>query len=739
VTTPLISIGMGFLESYSKIPLGLQRRVRQFFQKFRANPRSPGIRYKKLEGARDPNVRTVRIDQTYRAVVLHPEGGQVYALLWVDHHDEAIAWATRHRFEVHPETGTLQILDVQKVEALAPASSSPVPSGHQGLFQLPDQTLLELGVPWVLLPAIRALSSEAELDALEAHLPEEVHEALVGLRAGLSVEEVQEELRQRKELAQHSFPLASDLASPGDIQLAAALAHPDTRRRFAEVESDEDLARMLDGPLERWRIFLHPTQERLVTRKCKGSARVLGGAGTGKTVVALHRARHLARKVFPDPHQRILVTTFTSNLAQDLGERLDGLCGEEREKIEVTHLHSWAASFMRRQGISFQVATYGETRDAWENALAEEDGGGFDLAFLQGEWRDVIQAQGIRNEASYLRAPRRRRGTRLSRKNRRQVWKVCEIYRELLEEKNRKEWIEVIRETRRYLEEHSVSLPYQAILVDEVQDFHEEELLLLRALVPEGPSDLFLVGDSHQRIYGRPVTLSKLGINIRGRRSSRLRLNYRTTEEIRDFALGILSGCSVDDMDGGVVSSRGERSLLRGPQPEVIQCQGPAAEDRQVVATLRSWLEEDCLAEHLCLATRGIRQVKHFEALLQKEGLPTLILDRGRGAASSSEPGIRLATMHRVKGLEFHRVLLASIDEGVVPHPVEDQDPIARREAEQRERCLLYVAATRARDRLVLTSTGEPSSLLGAKSGMSSSRSSSSRSESSPHPSSPPR
>src|SRR4051812_6708898 len=354
---PTVALASEFLDAFARLPRAQQRKVREFTEKFKADPTSSAINYEKIHGVRDDKVRTVRIDKKYRAVILHPDRGDVYVLVWVDNHDEAMAWAARKSFEVNPVTGALQVVGIEEVRQAAQAR--PEAGGRlPGLFaDHDDDVLLSFGVPAVLLPSVRAVRSVRELVSLGRHLPAEADEALLWLAEGISAQEVREAV---------AVP-ARGRVDPAD--LAAALAHPDTRRRFVTIHSDDELAAMLEAPLEKWRVFLHPGQERLVGRSFNGPARVLGGAGTGKTVVAMHRARHLARTLCPSPQDKILFTTYTATLAQNVGQSLAHLCGPEKDRIEVVHLHAWAARFLRNQGRKFVVASPSELETCWEEAV----------------------------------------------------------------------------------------------------------------------------------------------------------------------------------------------------------------------------------------------------------------------------------------------------------------------------------------------------------------------------------
>ena len=275
-------------------------------------------------------------------------------------------------------------------------------------------------------------------------------------------------------------------------------------------------------------------------------------------------------------------------------------------------------------------------------------------------------------------------------------------------EQGKHEWINVIQETRRYIEENKPRLPYRAVVVDEAQDFHAEEWRLIRAIVPSGPNDLFLVGDAHQRIYGRRITLRSCGINIQGR-SANLRINYRTTEQIRAWAMAMLSGVEVDDLDGEKVFERGYRSLLSGPAPEICHC-ASRGDEQQVLKDKLKELLKHRRPEDICLVARTNKMLRgEYQQVLKDLNVTYTLLDKtGEGK------GVRLASMHRVKGLEFPVMILAGINSNTMPLrlPSLDADPIARAEHEERERSLLFVAATRARDRLIVTCSGTPSQLL---------------------------
>jgi superfamily I DNA/RNA helicase len=694
---PTVALGSDFLDAYARIPRAQQRKVREFTEKFKANPKSPAINYEKIHDVRDDKVRTVRIDQKYRAVVLHPDQGDVYVLAWVDNHDEAMDWARKRVFEINPVTGALQIINVTEAEQAVQATTGKKKTPGL-LSEFDDDLLLSFGLPAILLPAVRAVRSTDELLALNKHLPAECAEALTWLAEGIPPDEIRAAVAQPK----------VEKVNTGD--LAAALVHPDTRRRFVTILSDKDLTAILNAPLEKWRVFLHPSQEKLVAKKFNGPAKVTGGAGTGKTVVAMHRAKHLATKVFPEKPDRILFTTFTANLAQNVEQMLTTLCTECMDRLEVVHLHAWVVRFLRDHGMTVEIASADTIEQCWEEAVLEANDLSWDTSFFRQEWEQVVQANGVQTQDEYLRVPRIGRGRTVSRPQRARIWKVFEHYRHALGKRSQQEWLEVIQTARRLLEEKKTKPPYRAVVVDESQDFHNEEWKLIRAMVPAGANDLFLVGDAHQRIYGRKVVLSRCGVATQGR-SSTLRINYRTTEQIRAWAVAMLEGVAADDLDGQADEEKGYTSLLSGPKPECHRFASAEQEQEFLGKTVKE-LVKDRPAEEICLVARTARLIKDdYQALLKSLGVEHVVLDKSKERTGG---GVRLATMHRVKGLEFPVMILAGVNSKVMPLRVAavEGDPTAKKEHEDQERSLLFVAATRARDHLIVTSWGTPSPFL---------------------------
>jgi len=696
-----------FFTSYSRLPRNAQEKVSKFINLFRQDPTSPGINYETIKNGQSKLMRSVRVDQAYRAIMLKPDAGNVYILLWVDHHDDAYDWAQRKTCVVNEESGALQIIDVEEAEAANAQLAQKYQNQTPGRFQdIKDKYLMRLGIPEILLPAVRQVVTDEDVENLLPHLPREASDALLMLASGYEIDEVFRQLEKSQE---------SEKADPEDLE--KALENVDSLSRFVVITDDAELEEMLAAPLEKWRVFLHPSQRKLVERDWKGAARVLGGAGTGKTVVAMHRAKWLAQHRFTDPSDRILFTTFTRNLAVDIEANLKTICAPElMRRIQVINLDAWVAEFLRQEGVETRIA-YGDVTDSlWAEAytLAPVELG-LPLEFYKQEWQDVVLAQGCQTKRDYLKAKRVGRGTRLTRPQRQDIWPVFEEYRNLLLEHNLREPDDAFRDAAKLIAARgSDSLPYKAVIVDEAQDMSPAAFELLRAIAGDPQdNDLFIVGDAHQRIYGKVVTLSHCGIDIRGR-SRKLRLNYRTTDEIRRWATAVLEDIAVDDLNGGTDSLADYRSLVHGEVPVVKGFPTLEAELTFLQQTLRDIQAEDPNLSGVCLVVRTNALVDTFEAALTQADIPVKRIHRNQ-PDNPLESGIRIGTMHRVKGLQFNYVFLPSLNASILPlqHGLDEcADQAAQDHFITGERCLLHVAATRAKKQVIASYHGQPSSLL---------------------------
>jgi superfamily I DNA/RNA helicase len=556
------------------------------------------------------------------------------------------------------------------------------------------------------------MRSEEDLISASPALPADAFEVLEYLANDCPLQEIRDVFGGRHPDGPGAQPsIAPD--SAGD--LAAALQNDVTRSHFVVIEGEDELRRILDEPLEKWRVFLHPQQRRLVSKNCSGPSRVLGGAGTGKTVVAMHRAKWLASKC--TCQERILFTTFTRNLATDIRYNLKKICSpEELKHIDVYNLDLWINKFMESQKYDFRI-TYGdEISKLWDEAIAiTQNANNYNKTFYREEWSQIVTPQETFTLEKYLKASRLGRGTRLDRKQREIVWEVFHEFINLMKDNKIRDIDMATYECRNIIANKNLSPLYSSIIVDEGQDFGINDYKLIRKIAgDERQNDLFIVGDAHQRIYNKKTVLSKCGINIAGR-GGYLRLNYRTTEEIRKQAINILKNTAIDDLDGGDDEKKPCQSLTHGNPPVIKDFKDFTQELAFIVSEIKKLSLSDDDLRNVCLVARTNKLVENYKTELLNHGFPVYQIQLD-DSDDQTKKGIRLATMHRVKGLEFRYVFIAAVNDRIIPHAKStlDGDEISKRERLTSERCLLYVAMTRAQKVVYLTSFGQRSELLQA-------------------------
>ena len=691
-----VAISADFLNAFAALPRQIQGKVTEFMNKFRNDPTAPGINYEKLNACQDKKMCSVRIDDTYRGIVVRqPETG-VYLLLWVDHHDEAYAWAKNKKCEVNPKTGAIQIYDLIVTPQVIPAAQDFM------LFsEVSDNDLIELGLPDDMLSFARAIGDAAEFYEKQSSFPADAFESLSWLVEGFPVDEVKAFVKQEQEAGKVSGNLAD------------ALDSPETLKSFVVVEGEEELRRIMAEPLEKWRVFLHPTQRKIVNKDYSGAARVLGGAGTGKTVVAMHRAKHLAAGL--KDKERILFTTYTANLASDIRDNLRKICTlEELRKIDVINLDAWVAQFLREHGYPAEIIYDDKVTKIWEDAVAANDfSGEFPVSFYEEEYNRVVVAQEAFSLEKYIKASRTGRGTRLDRKKRMQIWNVFEAYQNMMKEQKLRDINTAMYECRMLLTKSTSETRYKHVIVDEGQDLSVNGFRLLRAIAgEEHDNDIFIVGDAHQRIYKNKAALSKCGINVRGR-SSILRINYRTTEEIRKAAFALLNGISFDDLDDDFDTGDRCQSLTHGKAPQVLRFSNANEEFDAVLKEIKALISGGVSAKNICVVARTHKLLDDYIAQFTANGLRCYEI-KGNKADDRGLDGIRVATMHRVKGLEFQYIFVVAANKRIIPlaSAIDHTDGVSEQETMTAEKCLLYVALTRAQKGAYISGYGQMSEFL---------------------------
>ena len=678
-----------FTDSLSRLRGDEQKAVKTTAFDLQINPANPGFSFHKLERVKDRNFWSVRVDADIRLIVHRSDASML--LCYVDHHDAAYAWAERRKLETHPNTGAAQLVEIRETvkEIVVPVyvqseqqhapKTAPVFSG------ISDEQLLGYGVPAEWLADVRSATEETLL-TLTDHLPAEAAEALLELATG----------------GKPKAPAPPPTGSPFD--------HPDAMRRFRMMTDVDELRRALDYPWDKWTVFLHPEQRRLVARDWAGPARVSGTAGTGKTIVALHRAVHLARA---HDDARVLLTTFSDPLANALRTKLKRLIGNEPRLGERIDVHSLDGVGIRlytgRGGRRPAIADRAALRELIKASSEAVGGHKFTVQFLLSEWDDVFDAWQFTSWEEYRDAPRLGRKTRLPEAKRKVLWSIFEAVRCGLKARGLVTMAGIFTGLAASLTQ-SGKPPFEFAVVDEAQDIGVAQLRFLAALGAGRPNALFFAGDLGQRIFRQPFSWKAAGVDIRGR-SRTLKVNYRTSHQIRSQADRLLGG-TVADFDGNTEDRTGTVSVFNGAPPAVQTARTEAEEAQIVAAWIAERAQEGVEPHEFGVFVRSEGQIERAKTAAKAAGLPFKVLDDHVETVSGH---ISIGSMHLAKGLEFRAVVVMACDDEVIPLQERIEtvgDDADLEEVYNTERHLLYVACTRARDHLLVTGVDPASEFL---------------------------
>lgn len=681
-----------FWDSLLKLNKTTQMRVTDFISKFRENSRSSAINLETINTFKDQTLRTARVDQKYRIVIKEVQASEVYLLVWVDNHDEAMSWAQNKRIDWNDETQAFQVFTMQEEELIEKASID-APKLYMNKYSSKD--LKRIGVPDILMPSVLNIAGIEGLDQLEEFLPSDVFENLFYLLDGAPLDNLITEIEEGLAIEENEKLLSKN-----------------NRRSFIELTNDAIFNEILQGSLQKWKYYLHPSQSVFVNNEFNGSVKLSGGAGTGKTVVALHRLKYLVANRRTE--QPVLFTTFTKELTTNIASLAADLSINPNTYI-VENIDALAFRLAKEYQLLtqtdkvFGLSSIKKPEELW-TLIFEEVLTSFDQEFVQQEYEQIILEQGIYTQDEYLKASRIGRGKAISRRERVDLWQLIDLFNQRKAESSLFYKQEVYNLVASYLHKNELSL-FSHIIVDELQDFSNIELRFIRSLTSEGKNDLFLVGDPFQNIYNKNVNFSKLGINIRGNRSRRLRINYRTTEEIKKQAFKVIQDETYKDFDGGIESKFGYVSLYHGIAPQYVTYDSKEEEQAMVREEINRLVIDGYLYNDIVIAARTRDALNIFRNHLHQQNIPYV----DRNLLNSQNAGVRLTTFHGLKGLEFKQVFLVDVNNRTFPHlpynyntySEEDQKKIIKT-----EKALFYVACSRAIERLVISGIGENSDLL---------------------------
>lgn len=688
-----------FFDALLKLPKKIQDKVVNFQRKFRDDRTSVGIHLEPISQFKNSSLRTARVDDNYR-VIVGVLSGENYSLLYVGAHEEAYRWGMNKRFVWNEHTQACQLVTLEeKQEQVTVQQTAPTENETKFFEGVPEEKLLKIGVPQEAIAKVRNMMTLDDLDVLESVLPIDAYENIFNIMDGEDIDAVIASIEEGQ-AKDNEDKLLSD----------------NNKRRFVEITDDIDLQQIIEQGMDKWQIFLHPSQRKLVNAEYNGTMKVSGGAGTGKTIAALHRLKYLCAK----PGANVLFTTYTKTLCINLADSIQKL-NVPKSKYTLNNIDrvllDTAEKYKVKEG--YKVLDYSgdeESLKLWREVL-ETEVTEFDEQFLYDEYIDVIVYFGNKDVKQYMVQPRVGRTRALSRKQRIEIWKLVEKYIALKQQRKVVDRLELFNETTNYLNENNIH-PYTNVIADEFQDFSNPELKFIRALVADGKNDLFLTGDPIQRIYnGRKINFSAAKINVRGFRSRKLKINYRTTEPIKRMAVGIVKGIDYDDMDGGKESMNGYVSLIHdGVAPLYRIVDDANAEVQQVVEWMDECQESGIKLSEICIAAPNMGLLKSMQTRLHHDGKNYRVL-KGAQKQGCAE-GIDLCTFHSLKGLEYRVVILMGVNERNVPsrvtegYPFSGMDKMAQKEYLSSKRSLLYVAITRARQLVYIVGFGEPTGLI---------------------------
>ena len=695
----LTRIADTLLESLRKLNANEQKAVKQTVFDLQADPSGPGLSFHKLDRAKDKRFWSVRVTQDIRLIVHRSESNLL--LCYVDHHDKAYEWAERRKIERHPKTGAAQIVEIRETvrEIEVPKYvesadrvmedrevSAPVRASRPLFADRSNDELLGYGVPEEWVDDVKSATEET-LFELADHLPGEASEALLELATGGAPEPV----------------VVADVSDD-------PFGHPDSQRRFRVMTNIEELERALEYPWEKWTVFLHPSQRNLVERSFNGPARVAGSAGTGKTVVALHRAVHLARA---DPSARVLLTTFSPTLARSLAIKIRRLLGEDSpvlERMEVRSLDQLCVDLYTEQHGEPQIATSSMLRMLLKRELEDARDCTVSLSFLEAEWRDVVDAWQLQSWESYRDVRRLGRKTRLGEKQRAVLWEIFSGVRASLKEQAMTTVPGIYSSVTTLAEADGMS-PFKYIVADEAQDISVPQLKLLGALARDEPNALFFSGDLGQRIFQTPFSWKSLGVDVRGR-SKTLRINYRTSHQIRMQADRLLPD-EIADVDGNKESRSGTVSVFNSPPPVIYEAADRDDEAERVSGWTRQLIDSGVAPHEVGVIVRSPESLERASETIRRARQTAYMLD----GTKDHEPGyVAVSTMHMAKGLEFRAVAVIACDDDVLPSQARIESVTDMADLEDvydTERHLLYVACTRARESLLVSGVAPVSEFIG--------------------------
>lgn len=680
-------MGKEFTTTLSKIEPSKKIEIKAFIKSFRSKVFNSIIELEPIEDALDKRFKLYKF-KTYSILIIFEEQTNTYIFQWIGKHNDVSKYVRNKIIEIIDNS--VQIYEI-KPYVLSKAATK--------LFNnFSYEQLLKLGIPKNQLEMIKNINDKIDFYNLKDSFSEETYECLNFLLEGIPYDK-----------------LVSNINDKSNSNILIDKKILENSRSFYVVKGQEDLINVLNAPLEKWRVFLHPEQKKLVDKDFDGPVYVSGGAGTGKTVVAMHRAKYLLNK---NENYNVLFTTFTNNLKKDIEENLKKIIDfEQIKRLDVFSVDSIILKYFKKKKPDYKIV-YDDNYllslwdKAIENARVTLD---FSSEFYFDEWRKIATTLDDLIYEKYLTMSRPERGTRLERNQRIDIWKVFEEYMSILNQNKERDIDFATYEARAFLKNEEDFL-YNCIIIDEGQDISTNSFKFLRAYMgKEHKNDMFIVGDSCQRIYDNKTELSRCGINVIDRCFT-LDINYRTTEETRKFAYGLIEDVDFKNLDGTEINSKC-LSLTHGEKPFVKNFEKYNEQSEFLVKEINKLVANGANFNDICIVARTENSINVIKNTLNEKNIRNFQITKENNS-NENDNSVKLATMHRVKGLEFRYVFVISVNNGIMPMKNLNLDDFDKKDNESVEKSLLYVALTRAQIKAYVLSFGKQSYLIDRKSNL---------------------
>ena len=672
-------------------------RVLKTIQQIKKDPSNPGLKLHRITESPDDNFWTVRISNDAR-IVLHKKDDSIL-ICHADKHDAAYDWAKRRRVSGDTKNNSAKIvsledLAIQKRQSPVFRNQAKVKQTEDKIVSKPSETtepffkensdkeFLDNGFSKEELTVIRSILTETELYSLKPNFSEDKFDKLLSIFLKIDFQ------NENIEIFENNDELNSELVE------------------FTEAE---DIKSALTQPWEQWLIFLSYAQKKLVKANFKGSSKVFGSAGTGKTVVALHRAKFLIENQNID---KVGLFTFSKVLTQDLKIKADLLLGENNKKRNNLHINSlegeagliFSLHYGKRYQLTGEFNTHNILKSIFDKLNLRND---FTLEFVISEYENIIGPWNLFKYEDYKNFPRTGRGTPLSASQRQKLSKCYSMFKDQLLDEGKISIFDLYHMASDILSKNLER--YKSVVIDEAQDLGPHMLNFVRSLTSKKNNDIMFCGDTGQSLYYRNHSWIKHGIDIRGK-SSNLYINYRTSKEIKDHA-EILNS-EILELEDKEVENRKSISTFNGPKPELKSFNNQNAEVDSLIQWVKSKINEGIDLHEIIILSRDVNDLKPFSRKLKENNILCWELDASSNFLYNE---VGLASVRRVKGLEYRCVAIVNCNEDQFPQEkelakigdIKDEGDFLIKEIN-----LLYVAMTRARDNLYISYTNSPSMYL---------------------------